>query len=78
MAFSPDSQRVISGGLDGIIRVGELTLLGTEEVHFLRPLVQHARPYEKVKISEVRGLSGLQKANLLSLGAVDRTEPLLL
>ncbi len=78
VAFSPDSQRVISGGLDEIIRVGELEMLKTGEVHFLRPLVQHARPYEKVKIAEVRGLSGLQKANLLSLGAVDRTDTLLL
>ncbi len=78
VAFSPDSRRVISGGLDEIIRVGDLEMLETEEVHFLRPLVQHARPYEKVKIAEVKGLSGLQKANLLSLGAVDRTEPLLL
>ncbi len=78
VAFSPDSRQVISGGLDEIIRVGELEMLEREEAHFLRPLVQHARPYEKVKISEVKGLSGLQKANLLSLGAVDRTEPLLL
>ncbi|MEL6161754.1 MAG: AAA family ATPase [Cyanobacteria bacterium J06627_32] len=77
VAFSPDSQFVISGGLDEMIRIGDLRDLKPSGVHFLRPLIQHDRPYENIKIESVRGLNGLQKANLLTLGAIDRTASLL-
>lgn len=78
VAFSPDSQFVISGGLDEMIRIGDLSDLKPSGVYFLRPLIQHDRPYENIKIESVKGLNGLQKANLLTLGAIDRTASLLL
>jgi len=60
-----------------MIRIGDLRDLKPSGVHFLRPLIQHDRPYENIKIESVRGLNGLQKANLLTLGAIDRTASLL-
>ncbi|MEO1621660.1 MAG: WD40 repeat domain-containing protein, partial [Cyanobacteria bacterium J06632_3] len=78
VAFSPDSAFIISGGLDEMIRIGDLRKLQEGDTHFLQPLVQPARPYENIKIEAVKGLNRLQKANLLTLGAVDRTASLLM
>ncbi|MEO0770737.1 MAG: hypothetical protein AAFY72_15155, partial [Cyanobacteria bacterium J06649_4] len=69
---------LISGGLDEMIRIGDLRKLKKGGTHFLAPLAQPARPYENIKIESVKGLSGLQKANLLTLGAVDRAASLLM
>ncbi|MGC1308706.1 MAG: NB-ARC domain-containing protein [Phormidesmis sp.] len=77
VAFSPDSRFVISGGLDEMVRIGDLSQMKSSRQRMLRPLIQRDRPYENTKIEDIRGLSVLQIANLLALGAVNRTRSLL-
>ena len=83
VVFSPDSQFVISGGLDEMIRKGaiaqmaELSKSGMLDEGVLEPLIERDRPYENLEIKDVTGLSGLQVANLLSLGAVNSRKSLL-
>ena len=83
VVFSPDGQFVISGGLDEMIRKGamsqmvELKACGMLDEGVLEPLIERDRPYENMEIKEVTGLSGLQVANLLSLGAVNSRKSLL-
>ncbi|MGB3295557.1 MAG: NB-ARC domain-containing protein [Phormidesmis sp.] len=77
IAFSPNSQFVISGGLDEMIRIGDLRQIEDSDKRMLRPLNGRDRPYENVEIERIKGLSRLQLANLLALGAVNRTHSLL-
>ncbi len=77
IAFSPNSQFVISGGLDEMIRIGDLHQIADPKKRILRPLNRRDRPYENVEIENTKGLSGLQIANLLALGAINRTHSLL-
>ena len=83
VVFSPDSQFVLSGGLDEMIRKGamsqmaELSEIGELDEGVLEPLIERDRPYENLEIKDVTGLSGLQVANLLSLGAVNSRKSLL-
>lgn len=76
VAFSPDSRLVISGGLDEMIRVGNLdqieNQMNNKWQHVMTPLMGRDRPYEKIEIEEVKGLSNLQVANLMTLGAISR------
>ncbi|MGB7247996.1 MAG: WD40 repeat domain-containing protein, partial [Phormidesmis sp.] len=84
VAFSPDSRFVISAGLDEMIRRGDLRQMADLRERnesgegMLLPLIQRDRPYENTKIEDIKGLSGLQLANLQSLGAVSRSKSLLL
>ncbi len=77
IAFSPDSRLVISGGLDEMIRIGDLSQIEDPKKRILKPLNRRDRPYENTEIKDIEGLSGLQVANLLALGAVSRKESLL-
>ncbi|PZO20333.1 MAG: hypothetical protein DCF25_06805 [Leptolyngbya foveolarum] len=80
VVFSPDSQQVISGGLDEMVRRGELSQMETLDdwdEGVLVPLIKRDRPYENLDIKDVTGLSSLQVANLLSLGAVNSQKSLL-
>lgn len=77
IAFSPNSQFVISGGLDEMIRIGDLRQIENPQRRMLKPLNHRDRPYENVEIEHTKGLSGLQVANLLALGAINRTQSLL-
>jgi WD40 repeat protein len=77
VAFSPNGEYVITGGLDGMIRIGELSQLTESSQQVLKPLIARDRPYETTKIENIKGLSRLQVANLLTLGAVDKTKSLL-
>ncbi len=77
IAFSPDSRLVISGGLDEMIRIGDLSQIEDPKKRILKPLNRRDRPYENVEIKNTKGLSGLQIANLLTLGAISRTHSLL-
>ncbi len=81
--FSPDSQSVVCGSLDEMIRVGDLRQ--TDELRaselgsgVLKALIRRDRPYENTEIKGVKGLNDLQRANLMTLGAVDRKTSLLL
>lgn len=78
VGFSPDSRFVISGGLDEMIRVGDLTQMTDKQQQVMKPLIRRDRPYEKIEIEEVKGLSDLQVANLMTLGAVNRKTSLLI
>ena len=82
IAFSPDSKFLISGGLDEIIRIGDMEQIEagrkTGEPGTLGLMVQRDRPYENIEIEDIKGLSSLQKASLMTLGAVDKKQSLLL
>ncbi|MGB3766014.1 MAG: NB-ARC domain-containing protein [Phormidesmis sp.] len=80
VVFSPDSQQVVSGGLDEMVRQGDLGQMETLDdldEGVLVPLIERDRPYENLDIKDVTGLSNLQVANLLSLGAVNSRKSLL-
>ena len=79
VVFSPDSKWIISGGLDEMVRWGDLSKMETlsdEDESALHPLIERDRPYENLEIENVTGLSSLQVANLLSLGAVNSKKSL--
>ena len=63
---SPDGQRLASCGNDGAIKVWEL-----ESGEHLRTL-RRDRPYERLNISGVKGLTDAQRATLLALGAIEK------
>ncbi len=66
--FSPDGQRVASASEDETIKLWSAT---TGEC--LKTL-RNERPYEGMKISQVKGLTTAQKATLLALGAIEVSE----
>src|SRR5229473_3267578 len=68
---SPDGQRLASCGDDGAIQVWD-----QESGERLRTL-RRDRPYERMDISGVKGLTEAQKASLRALGAVEEGEGLL-
>src|SRR5690349_20648670 len=66
VALSADGRLVASGGVDGTVR-----LWGTQTgtcLHTQRP----DRPYERLDISGVTGITASQRAALVALGAVER------
>ncbi len=78
VAFSPDSQFVISGGLDEMIRMGDVrNMKDPYHLYGLWPLINRDRPYENIDIKGIKGLSDLQVANLITLGAVSQKTSLL-
>ena len=77
VAFSADGQSIISGGLDEMVRIGDLGNMEDGAAQVMKPLIERDRPYENIEIEDIQGLSGLQVANLVTLGAVSRTRSLL-
>jgi WD40 repeat protein len=65
VAWSPDGRRLASCGDDNAIQVWDL-----QSGEHLRTL-QHDRPYERLDISGVKGLTRAQKVSLFALGAVE-------
>jgi WD40 repeat protein len=65
IAFNPGGNLLASGGDDGTIRLWNM-----ETAECLKTLVGH-RPYERMNITAVQGLTEAQKASLLTLGAVE-------
>ncbi|HTK11584.1 MAG TPA: NB-ARC domain-containing protein [Ktedonobacteraceae bacterium] len=65
IAFSPDGRFLASGSDDGSIRLWDW-----QNARFERTLVSE-RPYERMNITAVRGLTDAQKASLRTLGAFE-------
>jgi WD40 repeat protein len=67
LRVSPDGQMLASCGDDGAIMIWDMT-----SYEHLRTL-QHDRPYERLNISGIRGLTEAQKIALQELGAITDT-----
>jgi WD40 repeat protein len=64
--ISRDGQWIVSGGLDGTVRVWSADRAAS--VHARRP----DRPYERMNITGLTGVTDAQRTALLSLGAAER------
>jgi WD40 repeat protein len=64
---SPNGRWLASGGDDGAIRIWDL--YNADPVQTLR----RDRPYERLDITGIRGLTEAQKATLRALGAIENT-----
>jgi WD40 repeat protein len=65
LSVSPDGRKLASCGDDGAITIWDL-----QSGQYLRSL-RADRPYERLDISGVKGLSEAQKTTLRTLGAVE-------
>ncbi len=65
VAFSPDGQMLASGSRDGTIKFWDV-----QTGECLKTL-RSPRPYEGMKITDIKGVTAAEKASLKALGAVD-------
>ncbi len=69
LKISPDGRRLASCGDDCVIHVWDL------ESAELRRTLRRDRPYERLDISGVQGLTDAQRATLRALGAIEEATP---
>lgn len=65
IVFSSDGTKLISGSFDQTIRVWDVEGGGCLKI------MRHIRPYERMNISGVKGLTDLDKLSLKALGAIE-------
>lgn len=65
LKVSPDGRRLVSCGNDGALMIWDLE--STERLQTLR----HDRPYERLNITGIRGLTEAEKSSLKALGAIE-------
>ena len=68
LAFSPDGQLLASGGEAGVIHLSDVNTGGCLTV------LKSDSPYKGMNITDVHGLSQVQRSTLLALGAVSSQE----
>ncbi len=69
LRMSPDGKKLASCGDDGTIMIWDL-----ESAECVQTL-QRDRPYERLNITGIRGLTEAQRASLRALGAIDEAAP---
>ena len=67
LRISPDGHQLANCGDDGAVKVWDL-----ESGELLRTM-RRDRPYERLNITGVQGLTAAQKASLRALGAIEET-----
>ncbi len=80
LKISPDGRQLASCGDDGAIMLWDLESFGQAQgtVPTTPPLLRtlrRDRPYERLNITDIRGLTDAQKATLQALGAIEETTP---